>query len=107
MYWQYDADFSTPSMVSTRANGTGRTVLDPAGPAGAVDYGPHWDATGRYVTFFRVLPGTDGEEGSSDVWRMRADGSCARQLAYLGDVENPVASPDGKLIAFEREVSVG
>lgn len=107
VYWQYDADFSTPSMVSIRADGTGRTVLDPAGPPRAVDYSPHWDATGRNITFFRALAGTGDEEGTSDLWTMRSDGTHVRQLTRLGDVENPVSSPDGRLIAFEREVSVG
>lgn len=108
LYWQYNADFSATSMVSIRPDGSGRVVLDPGAPAGALDYSPHWDATGRHVTFFRVVPGgADGEEGSSDVWRMRADGTHARQVTHLGDVENPVSSPDGTLIAFEREVAVG
>jgi len=107
LYWQYNADYTATSMVSIRSDGSGSTVLDPGTPVGAFDYSPHWDATGRYVTFFRVLPGSNGEESGSDLWRMRADGSHARQITHLGDVENPVSSPDGRLIAFEREVSVG
>ena len=106
-FWQYDTDVTTPSMITVRADGSGRNVLHPDGPHGALDYSPHWDATGRHLTFFRVLPGAGGEEGSSDVRRMRADGSHAQQLTHLGDGENPVTSPDGTLIAFEREVSVG
>jgi len=29
VYWQYDADFTSPSMVSIRADGSGRTVRGP------------------------------------------------------------------------------
>ncbi|MFL6351466.1 MAG: protein kinase domain-containing protein [Bryobacteraceae bacterium] len=77
-------------------------ILRPNDPARSVQITP---GSGRYFDLAwtpdgRLLYASDAT-GSADIWIMNADGRGQRQLTFgAGRSYAPVASPDGKIIAF-------
>ncbi|HET8652169.1 MAG TPA: hypothetical protein VFM13_06325 [Gaiellaceae bacterium] len=62
-------------------------------------YEPDWSPDGRRILFMRWK----GDEGSSEIYVVNADGRSLRPLTYNGVSErSPAWSPDGRRIAFVR-----
>jgi TolB protein len=66
-------------------------------PLGAWDYAAH--PQGEFIVYSALRP-----DGGSDLWRLDRDGERRRQLLACPDQAclNPVWSPDGRQIAYER-----
>ncbi|MFO7866920.1 MAG: S9 family peptidase [Candidatus Aminicenantes bacterium] len=63
------------------------------------DFNPRWSPDSRYVWFLST------RSGSSQVWRIRAEGGEARQMTDLPlDAGNLLVSPDGRTIAFTLDI---
>lgn len=66
-------------------------------PAG--DFSPAWAPDGKTIYFLST------RDGSSQIWRIAADGGEAEQVTFLPlDVGNFILSPDGTMFALTMEV---
>lgn len=87
-------------------------VRDPAGgfaklsAPGMISQGhlwPRYDAVGTWIYYAQATH----ENGSSQIWRVRTDGTLAEELTdYLGTYPsdiNPAPSPDGNTVAFATD----
>jgi dipeptidyl aminopeptidase/acylaminoacyl peptidase len=68
--------------------------------------GMHVSPDGRLIVFMLIADDLGRAKRTSHIWLMDADGANARQFTY-GDQNDsaPVFSPDGKWLAFVRQVS--
>jgi dipeptidyl aminopeptidase/acylaminoacyl peptidase len=67
--------------------------------------GMHLSSDGRQVVMVLVTDDLGKAKRASHIWLMDADGSNRRQFTYSDDNDSsPIFSPDGKWIAFVREV---
>ena len=65
----------------------------------ASDFNPRWSPDSRWIWFLST------RSGSSQVWRIRADGGEAGQITDLPlNASNLLVSPDGRMIAFTMDV---
>ncbi len=81
-------------LVNTGGTGLRRFTSDPSG-----DSNPRWSPDGKSVLFIST------RSGSSQVWRIPADGGEAEQVTDEPlDVESLAVSPDGTHIAFSMQV---
>lgn len=65
----------------------------------ASDFNPRWSPDSRWIWFLST------RSGSSQVWRIRADGGEAGQITDLPlNAGNLLVSPDGRMIAFTMDV---
>jgi Tol biopolymer transport system component len=63
---------------------------------GVADRGPAWSPDGTQIAFWR-----QHFDGTSEIWRMNADGSNQVQLTVAGVADSyPAWSPDGRFIVF-------
>jgi Tol biopolymer transport system component len=75
-------------------DGSGRTNL--TREEGRANEYPTWSPDGEWIAYRSY-----GLEGNIEVFRMRADGSCKRNLTQNGAIDTwPTWSPDGSRIAF-------
>ena len=66
------------------------------------DRSPRWAADGKTIFFLST------RSGSSQVWRISADGGEAEQVTDLPlDADNLIISPDGRHLGFTMEVFPG
>ena len=87
-------------MVNVDGSGLHRFTADPAADA-AADTEPRWSPDGRFVYFLST------RSGSSQVWRLPADGGAPQQVTDLPlDASSLALSPDGRRLAFSLEVFV-
>jgi dipeptidyl aminopeptidase/acylaminoacyl peptidase len=81
-------------LVGVDGDGLKRLTTHPAG-----DSNPRWAPDGQTIWFL------SSRSGSSQIWRIRANGGEAQQVTDLPlDVGNLVVSPDGARLAFTLEV---
>lgn len=66
---------------------------------------PDWSKDGKWITYGAMDP--DLPYFSTSIWVMRSDGSDARRVTSGGFDVEPVFSPDGRQIAFNRIVDDG
>ncbi|MEO7142209.1 MAG: hypothetical protein ABI165_01760 [Bryobacteraceae bacterium] len=79
------------SLFVSNADGSGERVLT----QGALDYNPAWSPDGKWIAF------TSERGGSSDLYRMRPDGSGLERLTDNPAYDDQAAfSPDGSQIVF-------
>src|SRR4029077_18848705 len=78
------------------ADGKNERLLAPhAGAAVATEYSPSWSADGQWIVY------TQERGGSSDIYRIRPDGSGLEQLTDDPAFDDQgVLSPDGRSLAF-------
>ncbi len=81
-------------LVGVDGSGLKRLTTHPAS-----DFNPRWSSDGQEIWFLST------RSGSSQVWRIRANGGESLQTSDLPlDVSNLVVSPDGSHLAFTMEV---
>ncbi len=81
-------------LVGVDGNGLKRLTTHPQN-----DHNPRWSSDGQSIWFLST------RSGSSQVWRIRANGGESLQASDLPlDVSNLVISPDGSRLAFTMEV---
>ena len=80
------------------------TDLQRINPDGMLDYSPDWSPNGRRIAFFRILtPLDESETPRTVIVTTDADGANEQTLTDEAEVAlNPVWSPDGQRIAFQR-----
>jgi Tol biopolymer transport system component len=89
--------FTSDRAALGRHLGHGPRRLEPRAPhhGTKVDERPDWSPDGSSITFSR---------NGKDIWSMDADGSNQTQLTQSDRIEfGSVFSPDGTMIAFDRE----
>src|SRR2546427_8964950 len=99
----------TSNTRGVNADGTGLTALTNATAAGAFSFAPKWSADGPRVAFesSRKLDGSDAGNGNgtSNIWRVNADGTGLTALtnatAGFAGSASPQWSPDGTRVVFE------
>ena len=94
-----EANAGKYSLWLVGADGTGlRRLTSPRGN----DRSPRWAPDGKTIFFLST------RSGSSQVWRISADGGEAEQVTDLPlDVDNLIISPDGHHLGFTMEVFPG
>ncbi len=73
--------------------------------AGAQDLQPRWSPDGGMIAFQRTTNGGGTQAlplPTASIWVIGADGSAPRELTAGAFDQNPVWSPDGSTIAFQR-----
>ena len=65
----------------------------------ADDSNPQWSRNGKTIYFM------SDRDGSAGVYAMNSDGTGQRKIADGSNVTNPFVSPDGKQIAYTKEVN--
>ncbi len=98
----------TSNIWRLNADGTDLVPLTNATADGAGSFRPEWSPDGAEVVFdsTRALDGTDapGENGTSNIWRVNADGTGLTPLttatAIGADSYDPECSPDGTMVVF-------
>lgn len=80
-------------------------TMDPSGAnaeqitsVGFLDDHPSGTADGKYIVF------VSNRSGTSEIWRVQADGRDLRQLTFEGKSSHPQAMPDSKTIVYSRAV---
>ena len=99
-----EANAGKHSLWLARADGTGAdgTGLRRLTSPRTNDRNPRWAPDGKTIFFLST------RSGSSQVWRISADGGEAEQVTDLPlDVDNLILSPDGRHLGFTMEVFPG
>jgi Tol biopolymer transport system component len=93
--------FPARHIFRARSNGTAVTEVTD-GPV--FDRTPSFAPSGRRILFSRTLPDTDPDQPSEEhIFSVRLDGTGLHQITSgPGSDRNPVFSPTGRLIAFDR-----
>jgi Tol biopolymer transport system component len=101
-------------VVTVRADGGGREKLTRRSKLPGVTLlrvaGPAWSPDARSIYFTGTVAERQGPQYvyyETDIFAMRADGSNLQRLTSTGDASSPIASPDGKTIAFARAEGPG
>jgi len=98
----------TSNIWRVHIDGTGLVPLTNATADGAGSFRPEWSPDGAQVVFdsTRNLDGMDApnENGTSNVWRVNADGTGLTPLTTVtasgADSYDPECSPDGTMVVF-------
>lgn len=96
----------TTAVYSIAADGTDeRRLTDPALVAGA----PDWSPDGRWIVFSTYPLTVFQGDGTSELYRMRPDGSGLEQLTDFAQVDatQPRYTPDGEWIVFTADNRTG
>ncbi|HEX8118922.1 MAG TPA: hypothetical protein VF521_16710, partial [Pyrinomonadaceae bacterium] len=99
-------DLNIGDVFVMNADGTGRTNLT---NGGGYNGDPSWSPDGSRIAYVRMIFGAEGQQVSSEIRVVSADGSGQTQiLQAAGEVDSfPRWSPDGERIAFARDFPDG